>query len=217
MDKPVDNYWRLRLEEVKAALEGNNFEAHVVSDVDRARGLVLDDILPGTGARSVSWGGSMTLIATGLVDVLKGRPDLEVLDTFDGSLSREEMVELRRRALLVDLVITGTNAVTERGQLVNLDGIGNRVAAITFGPRHVIVLVGRNKVVSGLEEAMLRIKSYAAPVNAMRLDKKTPCVKTGSCEECESIDRICNSWAITEKSSPKGRIKVILINDDLGF
>jgi len=217
MNKPVDNYWRLRLKEVRTALEGNNFEAHVVADVDEARRLVLDDILPKTEARSVSWGGSITLMASGLVDALKGRSDLEVLDTFDRSLPVEEMRELRRRALLVDLFLTGTNAVTEGGQLVNLDGAGNRVAAITFGPRHVVILVGRNKVVPGMEEGMLRIKNYAAPVNAMRLDRKTPCVKTGSCEECQSPERICNSWAITEKSFPKGRIKVILINDDIGF
>lgn len=217
MDKPVDNYWLLRLEEVRTALEGNNFEAHVVADVNEARRLVLDDILPKTGARSVSWGGSMTLVATGLVDALKVRSELEVLDTFDRSLPVEEMRELRRHALLVDLFLTGTNAVTKGGQLVNLDGAGNRVAAITFGPRHVIILVGRNKVVSSLEEGRRRIKDYAAPVNTMRLNRKTPCARTGSCEECKSPERICNSWAITEKSFPKGRIKVILINEELGF
>jgi hypothetical protein len=95
--------------------------------------------------------------------------------------------------------------------------IGNRVAAITFGPRHVIVLVGRNKIVTDLGDAMFRIKNYAAPTNAMRLDKNTPCAKTSFCEDCKSPDRICNAWTITEKSFPKGRVKVVLINEDLGL
>ena len=117
----------------------------------------------------------------------------------------------------MDLFITGTNAVTETGELVNLDMYGNRVAGITFGPRHVVILVGRNKIVPDLEAAMVRIKEYAAPANTMRLDKKTPCVKTSICEECKSPDRICNTWTITQKSFPKGRIKVVLINEVLGL
>jgi len=115
------------------------------------------------------------------------------------------------------LLITGTNAVTETGMLVNLDMLGNRVAALTFGPKDVIVLVGRNKIVADLEEAMMRIKNYAAPANVQRLGMKTPCAKTSYCEECKSKDRICNTWTITEKSFPKGRVKVVLINEDLGL
>jgi len=118
---------------------------------------------------------------------------------------------------MVDLFFTGTNAITEDGILVNLDMYGNRVAALTFGPKYVVVLSGRNKIVSDIDDAMFRIKDYAAPVNAMRLNKKTPCVETSRCQECNSPDRICNTWTITQKSFPKGRIKVILINDDLGF
>jgi hypothetical protein len=159
----------------------------------------------------------MTFMATGLYHSIKDNPNLEVIDTFNKGLSAEETTELRRRALLVDLFITGTNAITEMGQLVNLDMIGNRIGGITFGPKHVIILVGRNKIVSALEDAMSRIMNYVAPANAMRLDKKTPCVKTSRCEECKSPDRICNTWTITEKSFPKGRIKVVLINEDLGL
>ena len=95
--------------------------------------------------------------------------------------------------------------------------IGNRVAALTFGPRHVLLFVGRNKIVPDLNSAMERIKDYAAPANVMRLDKKTPCAKTGRCEDCSATDRICNNWTITEKAFPRGRIKVILINQDLGL
>ena len=159
----------------------------------------------------------MTFVATVLYDMLKGYPNAQILDTFDKSLSPEESLERRRQSLLVDLFITGTNAVTRSGELVNLDMIGNRVAGITFGPRNVVVMVGRNKIVEDLDAAIERIKDYAGPTNAMRLNKKTPCAKTSVCEECKSAERICNSWTITQKSFPKGRIKVVLINENLGL
>lgn len=217
MEKPIANYWQLRLADLKEALEANNFEVFTADNAIEASRVVLEKILPKAGAKSVSWGGSMTFISTGLYDAFKGNPDMKVLDVFNKNLSPEDALELRRQSLLVDLFITGTNAVTETGELVNLDMVGNRVAGITFGPKHVVVLVGRNKIVPDLEEAMVRIKDYAAPTNAMRLDKKTPCVKTSRCEECKSPDRICNSWTITQKSFPKGRIKVVLINEDMGL
>jgi L-lactate utilization protein LutB len=217
MDKPVENYWQKRLSEVKKALEDNNFEVFVADNAADASKIVQEEILPTTGAKTVSWGGSMTFIATGLYNSIKDNPDMEILDTFNKSLSGEEKIELRRRSLLVDLFITGTNAITEMGQLVNLDMVGNRIGGITFGPKHVVILVGRNKIVSDLEDAMYRIKNYVAPTNSMRLDMKTPCVKTSHCEECKSPDRICNTWTITEKSFPKGRVKVVLINEDLGL
>jgi L-lactate utilization protein LutB len=216
MEKPIENFWSLRLADVKDALEANSFEVHIAENVDAAKKIVRE-ILPRTGAKSISWGGSVTHVETGLYEELKNYPGLEVLDTYDKGISPEEMLERRRRSLLVDLFVTGTNAVTETGKLVNLDMLGNRVAAITFGPRNVIVITGRNKVVPDIEDAMQRVKNYAAPANAMRLDKKTPCVKTSICEECRSPDRICNSWTITEKSFPKGRIKIVLINQDLGL
>lgn len=217
MDKPIDKYWRIRLTDLKEALDANNFETYIADDSAEAKTIVLEKILPATAPKSVSWGGSMTLISTGLYDELKNNSALNVLDTFDKNLSPEDSLERRRQSLLVDLYLTGSNAVTEAGQLVNLDMIGNRVGAITFGPKNVVILVGRNKIVASLDEALFRVKNYAAPVNTMRLNKRTPCVKTSYCEECKSPDRICNYWAITEKSFPKGRIKVVLINQVLGF
>ena len=217
MDKPIETFWKARLSDLKAAFEGNNFEVFLARDRGEAKKIVLEQILPKIGPKSVSWGGSMTFLATGLYETIKEMKGLEVLDAYDKSRSPEETYEFRRKALLVDLFITGTNAITEDGMLVNLDMFGNRVGAIAFGPKNVLIMVGRNKVVGDLDEAMLRIKNYAAPTNAMRLDKKTPCVKTSYCEECKSPDRICNTWTITEKSFPKGRIKIVLINEDLGL
>jgi L-lactate utilization protein LutB len=217
MEKPLEHYWTKRLADLQQALEGNNFEAHLAADAAAAHRIVIEEILPKSGARSVGWGGSLTVVGTGLVQSIKARPDIAMIDTLDKQIPFEELMERRRRALLVDLYITGTNAVTEDGQLVNLDMMGNRVAALTFGPRHVVVIAGRNKVVPSIDEAMFRVKNIAAPANAMRLDKKTPCVKTSYCEECKSPDRICNTWTITEKSYPKGRVKVVLVNQDLGL
>lgn len=217
MDRPIEQYWDIRLGLVKEALEKNNFEVFIAGDPLEASNLALEKIIPRTGAKIISWGGSMTFVATGLYDTLKSRTDVEIIDTFTKSVPPEEALELRRKALLSDLFITGTNALTETGELINLDMYGNRVAAITFGPKNVLLLVGRNKIVPDLERAMLRIKEYTAPVNAIRLDKKTPCAKTACCEECKSPNRICNSWTITQKSFPKNRIKVILINKDMGL
>ncbi len=216
MEKPIENFWSLRLVDLRDALEANNFEVHIADNADSAKKIVRE-ILTRTGAKSISWGGSVTYVQTGLYEELKDYPGIEVLDTYEKGLPPEEMLERRRRSLLVDLFVTGTNAVTETGKLVNLDMTGNRVAGITFGPRNVIILAGRNKVVPDIEDAMQRIKNYAAPANAMRLDKKTPCVQTSICEECRSLERICNTWTITEKSFPKGRIKIVLINEDLGL
>ncbi len=217
MDNAIENYWKHRLENLKSTLEGNNFDAFVANDTAAAYRIVMEEILPKLDIKTISWGGSVTFVQTGAYKQLATENKYTVIDTYDKSLSPEASLERRRESLLADLFITGTNAVTEDGWLVNLDMIGNRVAGITFGPKNVIIMMGRNKIVPGLDDAMVRIKNYAAPVNTMRLDKKTPCAKTGFCEDCKSPDRICNSWTITEKSFPKGRIKVVLINADLGF
>ena len=217
MDQPIENYNKMRLADLKTALESNNFDVYLAENKEAACKTVLEEIIPKLNPQTISWGGSMTVIASGLYHQLRENPDLEVLDTLDKKVPAEEMMERRRQALLVDLFITGTNAITESGQLVNLDMTGNRIGALTFGPKWVILLVGRNKIVADLDEAMFRIKNYAAPVNSMRLDKKTPCVKTSYCQECKSPDRICNTWTITEKSFPKKRVKVVLINEDLGL
>jgi L-lactate utilization protein LutB len=217
VENPITTFWEMKLETLKEAFEKNNFAVYLAKTSADAKTLVLDTLLPELAPKTVSWGGSLTHIQTGIYAALKERQDITVLDTYDKNLSPEDSYELRRQSLLVDLFITGTNAVTEKGRLVNLDMIGNRVAAITFGPKHVILIIGRNKIVSDVDEAVERIKTYAAPVNVMRLGKKTPCLKTGVCQNCKSPERICNTWTISEKAFPKGRIKVILVNEDLGF
>ena len=217
MEKPIQHFWNIRIDDAKEALEANNFEVFTAMNLAGARNIIMEEILPKSQPKSVSWGGSMTGAASGIYDALLGHPEITMIDTTATDVPAAEKIERRRHSLLVDLYFTGTNAVTEEGQLVNLDMIGNRIGGLTFGPKEVVVLAGRNKIVPDVEAAMLRIKNYVAPANAMRLDMKTPCVKTGRCEDCKSPSRICNTWTITEKAFPKGRVKIILINADLGL
>jgi L-lactate utilization protein LutB len=217
MDNPIDTYWKIGLQRVKTALEANNFDVYLADTKDLAKQLAYETIIPAMDPKTISWGGSMTFVGTRLYEALRSDPRYTVLDTYEKNLSPEQSLERRRQSLLSDLFITGTNAVTENGHLVNLDMIGNRVAALTFGPKHVLLLIGRNKIVPDRAAAVDRVKRYAAPVNVMRLDKKSPCGKTGRCEDCSSPDRICNTWTITEKSYPKKRVKILLINEEMGF
>ena len=223
MENIVDEkYWQKRLSRLKNTLEKNNFEVYLVKNQSEAKNIVLKEIIPKTGAKLISMGDSLTAVNTGLFLDIKNQPDLDFLDTFESGISFEEAIERRRQALMVDLFITGTNAVTQKGQLVNLDMVGNRVGGITFGPKHVLILMGRNKMAPDLEAAMERVRIYSAPVNAIRHnvahpELDPPCVETAVCSNCSSPMRICNTWTITEKSFPIGRIKIVLINEDLGL
>ncbi|MGD9055723.1 MAG: lactate utilization protein [Desulfobacterales bacterium] len=217
MQTPIQKFWNIRLQSCKEALEKNNFEAFIAPTPADADKIVLSEILPQIDVKSVSWGDSLTLHETGILEFFKEDPAFDLIETFDEQVPRAEIIERRRRALLADLFFSGTNAVVESGILVNLDMIGNRVGGMVFGPKWVVIMVSRNKIVSDLEQAMERIKILAAPANAIRHGQKTPCVKTAYCMDCNSPARICNVWTIHEKSYPKGRIKVILINQDLGL
>jgi len=212
-----NRYWEIRLSNCKNSLEKNNFDAFIAETPSDAKKIVIDKILPLIDIKSVSWGDSLTLYSTEILEYFRSKSEIKLIETFAENISREKIMERRRKALLTDLFFTGSNAVIDSGILVNLDMIGNRVGGITFGPKYVVIMVGRNKIVQDLDEAMRRIKNIAAPQNALRHSQKTPCVKTSYCMDCKSPDRICNIWTIHEKSYPKGRIKVILINRDLGL
>ena len=211
-------YWKKRIETCKTALQKNNFDVFLAEDATDANKLILNEIFPTISVRSVSWGDSMSLHATKVLEKIEENRNIEIIKTFEPGIPRDQIIERRRKALFVDVFFTGSNALTESGKLVNLDMVGNRVAGIIFGPKYVIITVGRNKIVAEVEEAMHRIKNFAAPLNAIRHPGfKTPCVKTSYCADCKSPDRICNVWTITEKSYPRGRIKVVIINQDLGL
>jgi hypothetical protein len=161
--------------------------------------------------------GSMTTVGMGLWETISALPGVDLIDPYRPELSPEEGLELRRRGLLADVMIASTNAITLDGRLVNLDGMGNRVAAMAFGPKKVILVVGMNKVAPDLESAVARVKHYAAPVNSIRFKVKTPCVETGLCQDCRSAQRICNMWSTIEGHMVKDRIHVKLIGENLGY
>jgi len=161
--------------------------------------------------------GSMTAVYMDLWQGIAKIRGVEVIDPFQPGMSFEDSLEARRRGLMADMMISSTNAVTLDGKLVNLDGLGNRVAAMIFGPPKVILVVGMNKVVPDVETAMLRTKHYSAPVNAMRMNIKTPCAETGICVDCQTPARFCNIWSIIEGQRIKGRIHVKLVGENLGY
>jgi len=160
--------------------------------------------------------GSWTIQTLGLVELFEARGNTVFYHHKPG-LSPEEVLEVRRKQLTCDVFLTSTNAITVDGRLVNTDGIGNRVAAMIFGPRKVIVLVGRNKIVKGIEEAQERIRTIAAPLNSKRLNRPNPCVQEGLCMDCQGPTRICNVTTVLHKRPPQTDLHVWLIGEDLGF
>lgn len=193
-------------------LKDRHFEAFYCNSCEEALTLALS-LIPESDI--VAWGGSATTAKIGLIEVVQ--ENFQTINR-DIATSPAEKMHLMRRSLLADTYITGTNAISEDGQLVNIDGIGNRVAAMTFGPKNVIIVAGMNKVVKTIEDAVSRARTYAAPVNAQRFpDLSTPCLKTGSCANCKSKDSICSFISITRLCKPAGRIKVILIGENLGY
>ena len=195
----------------------NHFNFFVANHTEEARDTVLNKIIPKLNIKTASWGDSITVMETRILEELNKSKHIKFLQTFDEQISQKEIIQRRREALGVDLFITGSNSLTEKGQLVNLDMVGNRIAPMIFGPKHVIIIVGKNKIVSNISEAMDRIRNYVAPRNAKRHQLKTPCVFTGKCMDCQDNNRICNAWSIIEKSYPPGRITIVLINRNLGL
>ncbi|KPL18266.1 MAG: hypothetical protein AMJ92_08805 [candidate division Zixibacteria bacterium SM23_81] len=206
-------YHEARVKRTMTALERRNMAAMFVPDGNKASKTILKMIPSGT---TVGLGGSLTVKQIGLLDALRSGK-YTLYDQYAKGLSPEKGMQMRRKGLLADFFVTGSNAVTMDGQLVNLDGVGNRVAAMTFGPQKVIVVVGRNKVVSDVDEALDRVWNKAAPLNAKRLSRKVPCATSGQCEDCSSPDRICNHLVITERQVAPGRLTVVIVNEDLGF
>lgn len=193
-------------------LESRNMEGYYAESGEEALKLALDMIPEGS---SISWGGSVSIKEIGLQQaVCQG--NYKIYDR-DATNTPEERRQVMIDAYGCDYFITSTNAITSTGELVNVDGMANRVSAIAFGPKNVLMIVGMNKVVKSVEDAISRTRNEAAPVNAQRFGIDTPCVKTGVCFDCKSPDTICCQTLITRYSKIKGRIKVILVNKDLGF
>ncbi|MDR1058738.1 MAG: lactate utilization protein [Treponema sp.] len=198
---------------VVKALQARRFDAWYVENPEEGVEKALS-LIPKTDV--VSWGGAVTADNLGLMQkVYDG--GYKVIDR-DKAPTPAERIERMRQALHCDTFLMGSNAISEDGQLVNIDGFGNRVAAMIFGPRQVIVIAGMNKVVKSLEDAYRRARTIAAPLNMQRFTgKKTPCSETGACGDCIAPDCICTYIVTTRVSNPAGRIKVILIGQNLGL
>ena len=164
---------------------------------------------------SVTWGGTMTVRDLGIPQYLKDRGTLEVLDR-DLVETPEEKQEMYLRAFSTDVYLSSANAISEDGVIVNIDGNGNRVAAITWGPKKVIFVIGLNKVAQNVEAALARARSTASPINAARFDIKTPCQTDGVCHNCNSPESICN-YVHFLRNSPRGRHVVVLVGENLGY
>lgn len=197
---------------VVKALESRNMEAYYVKTKEEALKKALELMPEGS---SVSWGGCMSAQEIGLLDAVRsGR--YEVLDRGTKE-TRAEQEEVMRQAFNCDVFLGSTNALSEDGILVNIDGNANRVAAYSFGPKMVLLIVGMNKVVKSEADAVSRAKNEAAPINAQRFGIDTPCVKAGTCFDCKSPECICCQILITRYSKAPKRIKVILVDENLGF
>lgn len=212
MDANVKEIIRIKMEACKKALEKNGMKAYLVEDAQAARELVNAMI---KDHETVCDGGTMTLQETGILDMLNHR-DLVFHSHSDPMMTREESDAEARKAFSADTFIASTNAVTLQGELVNIDGHGNRVSAMIFGPKQVIIVAGYNKIVENEEAAKKRIREIAAPANSVRLHKQTPCSKTGSCQDCYSKDRIYSSY-VKINYDKEDRIRVILIAEAYGY
>lgn len=197
---------------VAEALNKRNFEAYYCSDRAAAVEKVLE-LIPQNHV--VSWGGVTTVDELSIKDALRQRGQAVIdRDTAKDAGERQEML---KKALTCDSFLMSSNAISADGQLVNIDGTGNRVAALCFGPSQVVVVAGMNKVAGDLDGAMRRAREVAAPINAQRFQLKTPCSVNGLCADCKGPDSICAQIVITRMCKPAGRIKVVLVGEDLGF
>lgn len=213
MDENMKWFGRTQLETAAAALEKNGFRARVFEGREEALAYLLE---AAQGAETLGFGGSMTLTELGLAarvaelgkqTLVHGRP----------GLSMQERIAIMKEQQRCDLFFTSTNALTLRGHLVNIDGTGNRVCAMAFGPKKVIVVVGANKLAKDLEAGLTRARHAAAPPNARRLGYDTPCAKTGQCSDCNSPQRICRITTIIEKKPSLSDVEIVLINESLGY
>jgi len=212
MPTPKEVYYAKRGQILVKNLQSRHFEAYYCETAEKALEKALE-IIP-EGSR-VGWGGAMSCEQIGLIDAIRNGNYIAL----DRSLCQtsEDKERCQKESLLADVFLTGANGMSLDGQMVNIDGTGNRVAAIVYGPSSVVVVAGMNKVEDDLEAAIRRARTVAAPMNQQRFQLPNPCTVTGSCADCKSLSCICNQILITRNCRPAGRIKFILVGEDLGM
>lgn len=212
MTEPTRKYYEKRAQVLVKNLQSRHFEAYYCATKEEALKQALQLIPAGS---SVGWGGALSAQQIGLLDAVNAGP-YQAIDR-DKTTTPAEREEAQKKCLLADYFITGANALSIDGQMVNIDGNGNRAAAIIYGPKYVIVVAGMNKVTDSLEAAVIRARTVAAPMNKQRFALQTPCEVTGTCADCKSDGCICNQMVITRNCKPAGRIKMIIVGEELGF
>lgn len=202
-----------KIERTIESLEKNNMKGYYAKNNEDLLNLIKSIAKEG---EVVSVGGSISLFETKVIDLLRsGR--YEFLDRYKEGLTPNDIKEIYRKSFSCDTYFASANAITEDGEIFNVDGNGNRVAAILYGPDKVILVVGVNKIVKDLDEAIKRNKEVSAPANGKRLNTKTPCAKVGYCMDCNSEDRICCEYTLIKKQRTANRIHIIFINDSIGY
>lgn len=201
---------RLQAQECVKHLKAHNMEADFFETGEEAVAFLREQIPEGS---SIGVGGSETLSQLGIIDDLTGNPKYHFLDRYH----TDDVGKVFRDSFFADIYLMSSNAVTLDGCLYNVDGNGNRVAALIFGPKKVYVICGINKLVPTIEDAVERVKMTAGPANNVRLKKDNPCTRLGRCMECEKDSSICNQFVVTRRSGQKGRIHVLLVGEQLGY
>lgn len=210
MDQSLLEITRKRIDRTVKALCANNFDAHHIRSAGELL-LKIDEYLPAGAVCTV--GGSMTLFETGVIEHLK-RADVRYLDRYAPDADTERLF---REAFSADVYLTSANAITEDGMLYNMDGNGNRVAAMSYGPAKVIVVAGANKIVKTLDDARRRMREITAPANNTRLNRPNPCVKTGRCMDCKLDTTICSIEVVHRVQRQKNRITVLILEGNYGY
>ena len=212
MTEQMKTYYEKRAQVLVKNLKSRHFEAYYCPDSASALAKALELIPEGA---SVGWGGALSAQQIGLIDAVKSG-NFAAIDR-DAATTPEERTQALKRCLTADVFLCGANALSLDGQMVNIDGTGNRVAAIAYGPDTILVIAGMNKVCDTLDDAVTRARTVAAPMNKQRFDTPTPCAVTGACADCKSEACICNQILITRNCRPAGRIKFVLVGEELGL
>lgn len=213
MSDVLKKTYELQANTVIKALEKRNMRGYYCPDCASAVKLA-EELVP--AGSTVSFGGSVSVSESGVMDMLKSRSDIRLIDRSKAK-SPEETKQMYRDSFSSDVYFMSTNAITLDGELINIDGNGNRVAALIYGPDKVVMLVGMNKLVSTVEDGVNRVSDIAAPANGVRLNKQTPCATTGFCHDCLSPECMCSHTVITRRCFTPDRIHVILVGETLGY